>query len=59
MPAPPAATYPTRPAEYRPQGDLDKDRYERERYDKDRYEKDEYRYKKKKREGFLGELFDF
>jgi len=59
MTAPPAAPYPTRPAEYRPQGDFDKNRDERERYEKHRYEKDEYRYKKKKREGFLGELFDF
>ena len=44
----------------------DRDKYDRDRYDRDRddtkrrdYDDDEYKRRKRKKSGFLGELFDF
>ncbi len=44
------------PEDRRPREEYREDSYRGERYDRD---DDDYRHKKKKRGGFLGEIFDF
>lgn len=56
VPAPPAQAVPAQPGRYEQQ----QARPQRPRYEDNRsYDRSDERYRKKKRGGFLGELFDF